>query len=695
MLKKVARFLKRLIRPFVSPSPRGKIRWAVFGILLLALVVGAYDYAKPYNNAIAWINGQVSRIPGLKDWQVNPLPEKPFQLGLDLQGGAHLVYQADLNAVATAERREAMERLRDRIERRVNTLGVSEPRIQISGQDRLVVEMAGVDVATANKRIGETPTLEFREINNEEQQKELTAEQKAELEKFNADQKKKAQDLRARLATGRESFETLAKEHSEDLATKDKGGDLGAVTPRTHAELVDAARKTIIGKVVNGVAETDDGFYIIRVDDRKETDVEMDVSHLLICYQGANSCETGRSREQALQYITELAKGLTVANFEDKAKTESNDPSAQINSGDLGWLVPAETVPAFETAAKAMRVGTISQPVETEYGFHLIYKKGERPYGETSLHIIKLDKKETKDYLPQVEPYKETGLTGKNVVDAQLTFAPQTSVPQVSIKFDEAGTQLFADLTRRNIGKQVAIYYDGQAISAPTVQSEIANGEAVINGNFTIETARELARQLKDGALPVGVTLIQQQNVGATLGSESLQRSLYAGIIGVIVVALFVVLYYRFMGFVAILALIVYSAIVLAVFKMVGSTLTLSGIAGFLLSVGMAVDANVLVFERFREEREHGRDVLDAMEIAFQRAWPSIRDGNFSTLITCAILAYLGTSLIQGFAVTLAVGVLVSMFTAIVVTRTLLRFFLAWRLKNWTVLFGSGVRLKG
>jgi preprotein translocase subunit SecD len=276
-----------------------------------------------------------------------------------------------------------------------------------------------------------------------------------------------------------------------------------------------------------------------------------------------------------------------------------------------------------------------------------------------------------------------------------LTFDQQTNQPQVGLRFDEVGTKLFAELTKRNLGKQMAIYLDGQAISAPTVQSEITTGQAVITGNFNVDTARDLARQLKDGALPVSISLVQQQNVGASLGAESLQRSLYAGLIGILFVVLFMILYYRGLGFMAILGLSVYTVLGLAVFKLVGTTLTLSGIAGFLLSIGIAVDANVLVFERFREERLRGRTVYDAMETAFSRAWPSIRDGNMSTLITCFILAYMGTSIIQGFAITLAVGIVVSLFTAMIVTRYLLRLVLAWRVRDWTLLFGSGLRLRG
>jgi protein-export membrane protein SecD len=554
--------------------------------------------------------------------------------------------------------------------------------------------LAGVNVDTAIERIGETPLLEFREANNEPA-RELTPEEEAEINAFNVEQKRKADEIRARIATGRESFEALAKEFSEDTTTKETGGDLGFVTSATHQELIDAARATIIGRVVPGVVEINNGFYIVRVDDRKETDREMELSHLLICYQGAASCESQLTREEALTRITELAKEVTPQNFAEKAKEFSEDPSAQLNSGDLGFVAPKSSVPAFEDAAKSVAVGAISGPVETDFGFHLIYKRSERPYGETAFHVIFFDKKEAVDYLPESEPYKNTGLSGTNIIDAQLVFAQQTGASQVSIKFDEEGTNLFAELTRRNLGREIAIYLDGRPISIPTVQSEITNGEAVITGSFNIEEARDLARQLKDGALPVSIGLVQQQTVGASLGTESLQRSLYAGVVGVVGIMIFMIIYYRFLGLIAVVALTVYSLISLMLFKMVGTTLTLSGIAGFLLSIGMAVDANVLVFERFREERANGRDLMDAMEIAFVRAWTSIRDSNVSTLITCMILAYMGTSIIQGFAVTLSIGIIVSMFTAIVVTRALLRFTLAWPIRRISALFGSGLRLRG
>ena len=284
-----------------------------------------YDYTKPYNQAIGWVNGKLAQAEATKDWQIDPLPDRPFSLGLDLQGGAQLIYEGDLSKVEVLDRAEAMARLRDRIERRVNALGVSEPRVQVSGDNRLVVELAGVDTKTANKRIGETPLLEFREV-NEQPVRELTAEEQQQINDFNRAQKTKADGIRARLATGRESFEELAKEFSEDSKTKETGGDLGFVTPTTHNELIDAARKTLIGKVVAGVVETDEAYHIVRVDDRKESDVEMELSHILICYEGSTGCESKLTREEALNKITELAK-VTPQSTHRKSEGIFTDPT--------------------------------------------------------------------------------------------------------------------------------------------------------------------------------------------------------------------------------------------------------------------------------------------------------------------------------------------------------------------------------
>ncbi|KKW08095.1 MAG: Preprotein translocase subunit SecD [Candidatus Kaiserbacteria bacterium GW2011_GWA2_49_19] len=277
------------------------------------------------------------------------------------------------------------------------------------------------------------------------------------------------------------------------------------------------------------------------------------------------------------------------------------------------------------------------------------------------------------DIVPPADDWKSTGLSGKQLKRAEVTQDYRTGQAQVSLNFDDEGARMFADITSRNVGKTVAIFLDGLPISAPTVNEAIMTGSAVISGNFDLQEARLLSQRLNSGALPVPVELISQQKVDATLGADSLAKSLKAGIVGFIAVALFAILYYRLPGLVAVVALGFYSILSLAIFRIIGVTLTLSGIAGFILSVGMAVDANVLVFERLKEELRWGKSLRLACEEAFVRAWPSIRDSNITTLISCGILIWFGVGFVQGFAVTLAIGVLVSMFTAITVTRALLR----------------------
>ncbi|MEK7173881.1 MAG: protein translocase subunit SecD [Patescibacteria group bacterium] len=416
-----------------------KQRFIAIGVLVLGALAGAF-------------------VSPLK---IPSMPDIPYRLGLDLQGGTHLVYQADISSLPTGEAGEAMEGLRDVIERRVNAFGVAEPVIQVekAGDDqRLIVELAGIkDISQAIQLIGETPFLEFR-------------------------------------------------------------------APRTEEE-----------------------------------------------------------RQQIL-----------------------------------------------DAQAAGQRLG------EDAY------------------------------FMP-------TELNGKYLERAQVDF-DQTGIQTiVTLSFDEEGSALFEQLTEQYIGKQIAIYLDGFPISAPVVQQKITGGQAQITGNFTREEARDLVRRLNSGALPVPITLISQQSVGASLGKVELERSFNAGIYGLMAVALFMILWYRLPGFIAVLALLIYTAILLAIFKTVPVTLTAAGMAGFILSIGMAVDANILIFERFREEVAAGRSMQNAIEEGFGRAWTSIRDSNVSSIITAVILYWAGTSLIKGFALTLGLGVVVSMFSAITITRTFLR----------------------
>jgi len=457
-----------LWRILFQSSPRRRI-WLVFVlIVLLTAFVGLIDWPKGPDFAIG-----------------DYFQEIKLHLGLDLQGGTHLVYKMDLSHVADERRQDAISGARDVIERRVNAYGVAEPIVQHTraGEEwRLIVELPGIqDIDEAVAMIGATPHLEFREA-----------------------QVYKASDL----------------------------------------------------------------------------------------------------PEEAL----------------------------------------AEIMPGQEITP------------ETE-----------------------------------LTAFVPTNLTGKEFEHATVKFDPNTGDPVIGLEFNSEGRELFAEITKRNVGKQVAIYLDGQILSAPRVNEPITGGEAIITGQFTVEEAKDLATRLNSGALPVPISLIAQQNIGASLGEKALETSIIAGLIGIILVALFMIIYYRLPGLIAVLALAIYAMIALAVFKLVPVTLTLAGIAGFLLSVGMAVDANVLIFERVKEELKKKEGLSASVASGFKRAWSSIRDSNISTLIICLVLAYFGTSIIRGFAITLGIGVLVSMFTAVVVTRNFLRMLVVNNLIK-KKLFGIGIK---
>lgn len=270
---------------------------------------------------------------------------------------------------------------------------------------------------------------------------------------------------------------------------------------------------------------------------------------------------------------------------------------------------------------------------------------------------------------PDLNSFQPTALNGSHLERAQLGFDPNTGQPLVELQFTPEGTKLFAQITRERIGEPLAIYLDGSPISIPIVRSEITSGRAVITGNFTVDEARSLAQRMNAGALPVPIKLISQRSIGASLGEESLQKILQAGLWGLVALALFMLLMYREKGALALLALGIYMALLLAIFKLIPVTLTLAGIAGFVLSLGMAVDANVLIFERLRQEKD--------LETAFQKAWPAIRDGNLSTLMVALIIFVVATSFVKGFGLTLSLGVIVSLFTAVFVTRLLLTLLVA------------------
>jgi preprotein translocase subunit SecD len=269
--------------------------------------------------------------------------------------------------------------------------------------------------------------------------------------------------------------------------------------------------------------------------------------------------------------------------------------------------------------------------------------------------------------------FQPTGLGGKQLKRATVQFNQTTNEPQVGIQFNEEGSELFAKITKENVNDILGIFLDGQLLQAPYIKEEIPNGEAVISGSFTPDVAKEVVRNLNYGALPVPIELLSTQTIGATLGERAVNASVKAGMYAFIVIALFLMLWYRGSGAVAVLALAIYTALNLTLFKLIPVTLTSAGIAGFILSIGMAVDANILIFERTKEELKRGRGKAEALKEGFHRAWTSIRDSNLSSIITAAILYYFAsTPMIKGFALVFAIGVLVSMFSAITASRTIL-----------------------
>lgn len=451
-----------------------KTRIIALAILLLGIGLGFFVY-----------KSEITHRNLASDVKVTGVAKYPFKLGLDLSGGTHLVYKADVTLIDSTELKDSMSALRDVIERRVNVFGVSEPIVQIqsggfsnTGEERLIVDLPGVtDVAKAIEMIGQTPILDFRTENPD---------------------------------------------------------------------------------------------------------------------------------KDALQ----------------KAEVDGN--------------------------------------------------------GQLTLDVVS-------------SQYIKTELTGRFLDKAILEFDQTTGEPIVSLQFDAEGSALFEKITKENVGKTVAIFLDGAPISTPVVNEAISGGRAQISGNFTPTEAKLLVGRLNSGALPVPISLVSTQTIGASLGSQATTDGVKAALIGLIAIALFLIIWYRLPGVVAAIALSMYSIIMLAIFKLVPVTLTAAGIAGFIISIGMAVDANVLIFERIKEELRGGDGVQDSMHHGFKRAWLSVRDSNISSIITSIILFWFGTALIKGFALVFLIGVIISMLSAITITRLFL-YSLNIKRKNKVIsfLFGSG-----
>ncbi|MEK7145599.1 MAG: peptidylprolyl isomerase [Patescibacteria group bacterium] len=586
----------------------------------------------------------------------------PLKLGLDLQGGTQLDYKIDLSEVAEADQSQLVEGVKEVIRRRVDSLGVSEPLIYtsvIGDEHHVIVELAGIsNIEEAKDIVGKTIQLEFKEQNTDVSEDKV-AEAKTQAQSFYGD------------LTAGGDFIVLATEVETELG---KDNVFWVDQPLQEvSDYSDEMEAAVLGKPAGTILapfEIKDGFTIVADGSMVALDgvavvqiiardtIEKDVTeeatvsarHILVAYKGAERSTQERSKSEAEARASDIKAKIDAGEkIVDLAPEWSDDTVSGQEGGDLGTFKPGEMTPEFETAAFALEPGQISEIIETPFGFHIIevYGKTEAGTHKETVDRIQLNKI---IYLTTPDPWKDAVLTGEHFKHADVAFN-QAYQPYVAITFNDEGSQLFEELTKNNIGKPIAIFVGGTLISSPTVQDVIVGGSATISGNFTLEEAQDLARELNTGAIPAPIVLSGQNTISATLGAEALDQSLFAGLIGVGLLMLFMLAYYRLPGLLAALGLVFYSLVLVFFIKvaiptvlaiLIGLTifavlihvilkgrdssgdkfvsfllacivlffitfvlanpitLTLAGIAGVVLSMGMAVDANVLIFERIK-----------------------------------------------------------------------------------------------
>ncbi len=593
-----------------------KERLPLFVALILVLaVLGAYvnlDLVRPGFQHARWLSSWMS-------WQGEPAQRRlNLRLGLDLQGGLQILMQVNPQSASRMKPGD-LDRAASIIETRVNALGVTEPLVQTQGSDKVVVELPGVsDPDLAKRTVGQTALLEFIYAAERPGEPPLRPGDKVLTswrtsgklfdELDPAEQKPVRKVVTETLRTGAEAAPTGAATTGTSAATTPPGV-AAAPTGAATSPTVGATAPTAAATAPEGTATT----------------------------PGAVAAATAAlTATQSVGGATGVSTGEAIPATSTVAPTAPVTATASLTATEgAGGTPPAGTV--VPTATVTATAGVTETAGREEWIFPTVV---------------------TGDYLSQAA----VGLD-------------QFNKPAVNFVLSTEGGSRMQRFTKGHIDEVMAIALDGVIISAPVVRDAIADsGE--ISGNFTRPEAESLVAQLRSGALPVALDIVGETLVGPTLGREFVDDAVRGGLVGLLVVVLFMLVYYRFPGFLADLALCLYVLMVLTLFRMIPVTLTLAGIAGFILSVGMAVDANILIFERLKEELRAGKRILAAIDTGFSRAWPSIRDSNFSTIITCVILFWFGSqfgaSIVKGFAVTLALGVIVSLFTAITVTRTLL-----------------------
>ena len=578
-------------------------------------------------------------------------------LGLDLQGGSHLVYQAVSEEPPTTDE---MSSLRTIIERRVNSSGLGEPIIQILGEDRLLIQLPGVrDPGRAKSLIGETAQLEFLHRSmNVPRDIGIVPDEIVAVRITTVIEEANRLISEANISTSNTTTTTATSTPVNSTTT------IADDTGSPHATSTPAMPMILLNQVV-----TTTPLLVLTLTPTASEMFQELVNRL------SNSLSP-------LAGTGDLYPSLLTITPEGGALTEILVPYTSFIQTEFG-VVPIGSSPLIERVGLSSTYYVVLPPSSFANGSieNFLEEFGAEPKIVLGEIAGKVD--------------ESIGLTGDDLARAYPGQHQGSGAPIVNIEFNSDGTRKFGQVTTRIAGTSdlLAIILDQEELIAPTVQSPITGGAAFIQGrDFTLERVRDMALLLEAGRLPLPIELIQERNVDAILGADSLAKSVVAGMVGLTLVLIFMTLYYRVPGFLAAIALIFYASFVLAIFKLLPVTLTLSGVAAAILSIGMAVDANILIFERMKDELRQGRTLLSSINIGFNRAWPAIRDSNVSTLITCGILFWfadtLGATIVQGFAITLAIGVSVSMFSAITVSRTLLRLAAATGLNrklNWFV----------
>jgi len=574
-----------------------------------------------------------------------------LKLGLDLQGGSHLVYKAALldpdSGVEIPPTPEQMDALLTTIERRVNGAGLGEPILQLIGEDRLLVQLPGLkDPGRAKRLIGETARLEF---------KHRILDVERELENLKPDQ-----ILSFQVGT------VLIGETSNEFGIPEFR--LGTSTEPIILFSDSIEEKGTSTDLTNSTSTSD----TIDSKDNTSSDAEEIAAPAIVIEFDETGMDEMKVVADRLRESLVSRGGLASVypNFLTIAVEGQAEQSLLIPLQPIQRL-PDGTALVLPTDSLIKRI-----PNDNKFLINLAFS------ASTIEDVMERFTPDAKIVLGELIGAMDEGigLSGEDLARAYPGQHQSSGLPIVNIEFNSEGTRKFGEITTDIAGTPdlLAIVLDEEELIAPAVNQPITRGVAFIQGrDFTFERVSEISLLLEGGRLPIPITLIQERDIDAILGADSLAKSVVAGVVGLALVLVFMILYYRIPGIVASVALVIYGILLLSIFKILPVTLTLSGVAAVILSIGMAVDANILIFERMKEELRVGRTLLSSINIGFNRAWPAIRDGNVSTLITCAILFWfadtLGATIVQGFALTLAIGVSISMFTAIIVSRTLLR----------------------